>query len=78
MNGAAVLILGRDDERQVWLARRDGEPSFACVQGFAYAYLAACVSRGVDLIVPAAVYGEWVVAGDAPQMPPRGVLLFAQ
>ena len=68
MSGAAVHILGWDGARQVWLARRDGEPSFVWVQGFDDAYLAACVSRDVALIVPAAIYGEWVAAGDAGQM----------
>lgn len=75
MSGAPVHILDWDDQRQVWLARRDGEPSFVWVQGFADAYLAACVSRGVDLIVPAAIYRQWVATGDAPQIPARGVLL---
>lgn len=75
MSGAPVHILGWDHERQVWLARRDGEHSFVWVHGYADAYLAACVSRGVDLIVPAAIYHEWVAAGDAPQIPACGVLL---
>jgi hypothetical protein len=75
MSGAPVHILGWDDDRQVWLARRDGEPSFSWVQSFADAYLAACVHREVDLIVPAAVYEEWVSAGNAPQVPLRGVVL---
>ncbi len=75
MSGAPVHILGWDDSRQVWLARRDGEPSFAWVRSFADAYLAACAHRKVDLIVPAAVYEEWVAAGDAPQVPLQGVVL---
>ncbi len=78
MSGAPVHILGWDEERQVWLARRDGEPSFVWVQDFADAYQAAHVSRGVDLIVPAAIYREWIAIGDAPESLPRGVLLSAQ
>lgn len=31
---------------------RDGEPSFVGVQGYADAYLSACVSCSVDLMVP--------------------------
>src|SRR6266851_2687906 len=77
MSGAPVHILCWDEERQVWLARRDGEPSFVW-QDFADAYQAAHVSRGVDLIVPAAIYREWIAIGDAPQRLPRGVLLSAQ
>jgi hypothetical protein len=78
MSGAAVHVVGWDGDRQVWLACRDGEPSFAWVQGFADGYLAACVHREVDLIVPAAIYEEWVAAGDAPPVPLRGVVLSGQ
>jgi hypothetical protein len=78
MSGAPVHILGWDEERQVWLARRDGEPSFVWVPDFDDAYQAACVSRGVDLIVSAAIYGEWAASGEAPKEPPRGVVLSAQ
>ena len=66
VSGAPVRILGWDEERQVWLARRDGEPSFVWVQGFTDAYRTARVSRGVDLIVPASIYRQWIAAGDAP------------
>ena len=48
------------------------------VQDFADAYQAAHVFRRVDLIVPAAIYTEWIAIGDAPQRLPRGVLLSAQ
>jgi hypothetical protein len=41
------------------------EPSFVWVQGFTDAYRAACVSRGVDLIVPVSIYRQWIGAGDA-------------
>ena len=41
MSGAPVHILGWDEERQVWLARRDGEPSFVWVQDFDDAHQAA-------------------------------------
>ena len=75
MPDAPVHILGWDERRQVWRARREGEPSFAWVQDFGDAYQAAHVSRGVDLIVPAAIYREWIAAGDAPEEVPRGVLL---
>lgn len=78
MSGAPVQILGWDDDRQVWLARRENEPSFVWVQSFADAYLAACVHREVDLIIPAAIYREWVASDVAPQVPPRGVLLSPQ
>jgi hypothetical protein len=75
MSGAPVRILGWDERRQVWLARREGEASFVWVQDFGDAYQAARVSRGVDLVVPAAVYREWIAAGDAPEEPPQGVRL---
>lgn len=75
MGGAAVHILGWDGDRQVWLARRDDEPSFVWVQDFADAYQAAHVSRGVDLIVPAEIYREWAVRRQAPKQPPPGVWL---
>lgn len=75
MTGAPVHILGWDDKRQVWLAYRDGELSFVWVNGFADAYLAAHASRDVDLIVPAAIYQDWIAAGDAPEIPPPGVQL---
>jgi hypothetical protein len=74
MSGAPVHIISWDDERQVWLARRDGDPDFAWVHGYTDAYLAAYVHRGVDLIVPAAIYREWVAAGDAPEVPATGVV----
>jgi hypothetical protein len=75
MSSAPVHILAWDGERQVWRARRDGEPSFAWVQGFVDAYQAACVSRDVDLIVPEAIYQFWVAKGEAPKTPPPGVRL---
>lgn len=75
MSGAPVHVLGRDDDRHVWLAHRHGEPSSAWVQDFADGYLAACVHREADLIVPAAIYQEWAAAGDAPPVPLRGVVL---
>lgn len=75
MSGAPVHILGWDERRQVWLARREGEASFVRVQDFGDAYQAACVSRGVDLVVPAAVYRQWIASGDAPEDPPQGVRL---
>jgi hypothetical protein len=78
VGGAPVRILGWDDERQVWLARRDGEPSFVWVNSFIDAYQAARVSRGVDLMVPAAIYQEWAALGDAPGKPPAGVVLTEQ
>lgn len=75
MTEPPVHILGWDERRQVWLAYRDGEPSFVWVNGFTDAYLAAQVSRGVDLIVPAAIYHEWMTEGVAPKIPPAGVQL---
>lgn len=75
MSGAPVHILGWDESRQVWLARRDGEPSFVWVQDFDDAYQAAHVSRGVDLVVPASIYREWIAAGEAPTEVPQGVRL---
>lgn len=75
VGGAAVHILGWDGDRQVWLARRDGEPSFVWVQDFADAYQAAHVSRGVDLIVPVEIYREWVARKQAPKEHPPGVWL---
>ncbi len=75
MSGAPVHIVRWDEDRKVWLARRDGEPSFAWVQSFADAYLASCLNREADLIVPAAIYAEWAAAGDAPPIPPRGVVI---
>jgi hypothetical protein len=75
MTGAPVQILGWDERRQVWLARREGESAFAWLQSFGDAYLAAIVSRGVDLIVPAAIYREWIASGDAPEEVPQGVRL---
>lgn len=74
MRGAPVHVIGWDDDRQAWLARRDGEPDFVWVRGYADAYLAACVHRDVDLIIPAAIYREWVAAGDAPEVPAAGVM----
>jgi hypothetical protein len=44
------------------------------VQDFADANLAAR-GRSVDLIVPAAVYREWIVIGEAPEQLPASVLL---
>jgi hypothetical protein len=78
MSDAPVHVLGWDEERQIWPARRDGEPSFVWVQDFADACQAAHVSRGVDLIVPAAIYREWIAIGDVPERLPRGVLSPAQ
>jgi hypothetical protein len=75
MRDAPVQILGWDESRQVWLARREGEPSFVWVQDFGDAYQAAHVSQGVDLIVPAAIYREWIASGDAPEEVPQGVRL---
>jgi hypothetical protein len=75
MSDAPVRILGWDEQRQVWLARREGEPSFRWVQDFGDAYQAAQTSRGVELVVPAAIYREWIAAGDAPTEVPRGVRL---
>jgi hypothetical protein len=72
---APVHILRWDDERQAWLAHRDGEPSFVWVQDFLDAYQAAHDSRGVDLIVPASIYQEWVATDLAPEQAPAGVLL---
>jgi hypothetical protein len=69
------VILGWDEGRQVWLARRDGEPSFVWVQDFSDAYQAARPSRGVDLIVPATIYREWIALGLAPEKVPFGVVL---
>ena len=77
MSGAPVHVLGWDGERQVWLARRDGEPSFLWVQDFADAYQAAR-ARSVDLIVSAAVYRGWIAIGEAPEQLPRGVLLLEE
>src|SRR5947209_3502034 len=57
------------------LARREGEASLVWVRDFGDADQAACVTRGVDLIVPAAVYREWIASGDAPEQPPQGVRL---
>jgi hypothetical protein len=54
---------------------RDGGPSFMWVQDFDDAYQAARVSRGVELVVPAAIYQEWVATGEAPHEPPHGVRL---
>ena len=31
--------------------------------------------QGVDLIVPAPIYREWIASGDAPEQAPRGVHL---
>jgi hypothetical protein len=75
MSSAPVRILGWDERRQVWLARRDGEASFVWVQDFGDAYQAACVARGVDLVVPAAVYRQRIASGDTPEEPPHGVQL---
>jgi hypothetical protein len=43
------------------------------VQDFADACQAVHVSRDVDLIVPAAIYREWIAIGDVPERLPRGV-----
>ena len=75
MSGAPLCVDGWDEAGQVWLAHRDGEPSFVWVRGFTDAYLAARVSRGVDLVVPAGIYAEWVAMGDAPEQVPAGVKL---
>jgi hypothetical protein len=68
--GVPVHILGWDEERAVWLACRDGELSFVWVPDFDDAYQATCISRGADLIVPAAIYREWVAIGEAPEERP--------
>jgi hypothetical protein len=78
VGGAPVRILGWNDELQVWLASRDGEPSFVWVNSFTDAYQAARVSRGVELIVPVTIYREWAAMGDAPRQPPAGVVLAEQ
>ena len=73
MEEPPVRILDWDEERGVWLASRDGEPSFVWVQDFGDGFQAACVSRGVELLIPAAIYGEMVATGEAPPDPPMGV-----
>jgi hypothetical protein len=66
VGNAPVDIVRWDEERQVWLARRDGEPSFVWVQDFIDAWQAAHVSRGADLIA-AAIYQEWIAEGTSPE-----------
>jgi hypothetical protein len=60
------------------MARRDGEASFVWVQDFDDAYRAAHVSRGVALLLPVAIYREWVAIGRAPEELLRGVQLSAE
>jgi hypothetical protein len=68
MGGAPVRILGWDNEQEVWLAERDGEPSYKWVQDFGDAYY-SCLARDVELHVPASIYAEWVRGGEAPAEP---------
>lgn len=63
-----MQVVGWDEARQVWLARREGEPTFVWVQDLGDAYIAA-QPRGVELHVPASVYAEMVRSGDAPVEP---------
>ena len=72
MSGAPVRMIGYDADRDVWLAKRDGEPSFVWVQDFGDAWMAAA-SRGVDLEISAALYEDLVANGEAPTAPPTGV-----
>lgn len=68
MTGAPVQLLGWDESRQVWLASREGEPTFVWVQDLGDAYLAA-QARDAELHIPASVYAEMVRSGDAPVAP---------
>lgn len=74
MADAPVRIFGWDEEREVWLAARDGEPSFVWVQDFADAYQAA-ESRDVEVVVPSGIYAVMVADGEAPSDPPSRVRL---
>lgn len=61
-----IELLGLDDERDLILARRAGEPSFVWVQDLEDAYQAAAERGGVDIVVSRRVYDELRAAGVSP------------
>ena len=66
---APIELVALDEPYEgVGSARRDGEPGFSRVQGVADAILAT-LSRGVDLIVPAAMFAE-IRDSFPPELPP--------
>lgn len=69
MSEAPVELVALDEPYEgVISAYRDGEPSFTHVQGVADAIMAA-LSRGVDLVVPAALFAV-IRASFPPELPP--------
>jgi hypothetical protein len=65
-----VVIHGWSDAWQIWIASRDGEPSFRGVQGLGDAYMASARSDA-KLIISDDVYAAMVRAGHAPPERPK-------
>lgn len=63
---APIELLGFDPERNVILARRDGEPDFLWVQDLEDAYQAAASRGGVDIVVTRQVRDELLELGHSP------------
>ncbi|WP_375504831.1 hypothetical protein [uncultured Jatrophihabitans sp.] len=69
MSEAPIELVALDEPYEgVISAHRDGEPSFSHVQDVADTIMAA-LSRGVDLIVPAALFAE-IQNSFPPELPP--------
>ena len=62
-NSAPIELTGYDEEKDVILAQRAGEPSFIWVQDIGDAYQAAGTRGGVDIVVTRAVWDQLLAEG---------------
>lgn len=66
--GSPIVLVALDEPDEGLIrAYREGEPSFVWVHGLSDALMSAA-SRGVDLVIPAALYE--VLREDLPELPP--------